>query len=235
MSSTIVNIEGIGEVTFAQSRKSKHLKLSVNTDSKVRISFPPGVSPRKALGFVEKNRDWIAAQQKKHREKQKKALPLFPLKTRFHTIYLECGTDKFTAKNIKLEIYIYHPCNVLPEDLRTVNFVRKVLDEVYRWEARNYLPERISKLAQLNGFRYNKLTIRNNASNWGSCSSQNNISLNLQLMKLPKHLSDYVILHELVHTLEKNHGPAFWRRLNEATGGDARKLAAEMKKYSTSM
>ena len=87
-------------------------------------------------------------------------------------------------------------------------------------------------LAEKFGFNYNKLFIKNLRSRWGSCSNRNNINLNLQLMRLPDKLIDYVILHELVHTEEKNHGEKFWAKLDAITG-NAKVLAIEMKKYST--
>lgn len=231
---TAVNIEGIGKVVFAQSSRSKQIKLSVNSVGEVRVSYPPHVLPRKAVDFVEKNREWILTQKQKIQKKRENNLPEFPLKTRDHTIHLVEGTkDKFFTQNVKFDVYIYYPPHVSPAEPRFMNFVRRVIGEIYRWEAHHYLPARLSELARQHGFRYNRVTIRNNKSNWGSCSSQNNISLNLQLMKLPEHLCDYVLIHELVHTVEKNHSAAFWRRLNEATGGKAKKLAAEMKNYST--
>jgi hypothetical protein len=104
---------------------------------------------------------------------------------------------------------------------------------VYRFEAKKYLPKRLIELASLHGFQYNRVTIRNNKSNWGSCSSQNNINLNLHLMKLPEYLIDYILLHELVHTKEKNHGAGFYAILDRVTGNKARELAKEVKQYST--
>lgn len=76
-------------------------------------------------------------------------------------------------------------------------------------ECRRYLPQRIRNYAEKFGFRYGRVTFRNNISNWGSCSFDNNISLNIKLMKLPDEIIDYVILHELCHTVEKNHSAAF--------------------------
>lgn len=90
---------------------------------------------------------------------------------------------------------------------------RSVLDpeqtETLRCEAREYLPRRLAALASRYGFEYNRLAIKDNRSNWGSCSSKNNINLNLRLMLVPEHLRDYVMLHELCHLRYHDHGPAF--------------------------
>ena len=81
--------------------------------------------------------------------------------------------------------------------------------------ASNYLLNRLDVLAQLHGFRYNRVSIRNQKTRWGSCSSKNNISLNKKILYLPPELIDYVLLHELVHTKIKNHGKEFWRELDK--------------------
>ena len=99
--------------------------------------------------------------------------------------------------------------------------------------AREFLEERIKKLADKFGFVYNKVTIRNQKTRWGSCSGKNNISLNMQLLNLLPALIDYVILHELVHTKIKNHSPHFWRSLDRYVG-NAKAIDKELKKYSLS-
>jgi predicted metal-dependent hydrolase len=91
--------------------------------------------------------------------------------------------------------------------------------------------ERLKEMAAQHGFRYNRAGIRNQKSRWGSCSSKNNISLNIHLLNLPEHLRDYVILHELVHTEHKNHSKRFWTRLDEVVDGKSKVLRKEMKSY----
>ena len=93
------------------------------------------------------------------------------------------------------------------------------------------LVTRAIKIAKDNGFDYNKIVVRNQKTRWGSCSGRNNISLNIKLIQLPEELMDYVILHELVHTRIKNHGPQFWRELDRFVG-DARGLRTRLKRYS---
>ena len=79
--------------------------------------------------------------------------------------------------------------------------------------ARRQLIERTEILAARHGFSFRRIFIRRQRTRWGSCSHQNNINLNINLVLLPPELTDYIILHELVHTRVKHHGPAFWREL----------------------
>lgn len=81
--------------------------------------------------------------------------------------------------------------------------------EALRSQAKRELPARLAELAARYGFEYNKVTIKHNATNWGSCSTRNNINLNLNIVRLPRVLQDYILLHELCHLRHHDHGQAF--------------------------
>ncbi|MBO6027723.1 MAG: M48 family metallopeptidase [Bacteroidales bacterium] len=85
--------------------------------------------------------------------------------------------------------------------------------ESLRAKAKAALPPRLAELAARYGFRYHRVTIKHNTSNWGSCSSKGNINLNLNLMRVPVPLQDYILLHELTHLRHPDHGPAFHAEL----------------------
>lgn len=99
-----------------------------------------------------------------------------------------------------------------------------------RRQAKAYLPLRLAELAAEHGFSYNQVRIKHNVSNWGSCSSKGNINLNLNLMRLPSELRDYVMLHELCHLKYLNHGPEF-HALLESVCPEHRMLQKMMKDY----
>ena len=84
-------------------------------------------------------------------------------------------------------------------------------DEIEGWrrKAKAELPPRLAFLAARHGFSYNRVTIKHNATNWGSCSAKSNINLNLNIVRMPKVLQDYVLLHELCHLKHQDHGHAF--------------------------
>lgn len=100
-----------------------------------------------------------------------------------------------------------------------------------RKAARLHLVERLDYLAQKYGFEYNRVFIKNQKTRWGSCSGQNNINLNVNLVRLPEKLVDYTLLHELVHTRIKNHGKQFWAQMDRLLG-DARKLDRALSEYN---
>ena len=74
-----------------------------------------------------------------------------------------------------------------------------------------------------------RATFRCQKTRWGSCSSLNNINLNINIAFLPAHLQDYILLHELCHIRHKNHGKKFWAELDKYVGGKAKLLQKEMR------
>ena len=104
-----------------------------------------------------------------------------------------------------------------------------------RQRAKALLPPRLAALAQQHDLQYGRVCIKNNRSNWGSCSGKNNINLNLRIVSLPTHLQDYILLHELCHTRVKNHGPQFWALLDSYTNGRAKALAKELRTIKLSL
>ncbi len=105
--------------------------------------------------------------------------------------------------------------------------------EEMRRNAKADLPARVEHFARLFGFRYGRVTIRATRSKWGSCSAENNISLSLYLMKVPEHLRDYVVIHELCHTVHHNHSAEFHRLADKCMGGNEKKLRSELRRYTT--
>lgn len=112
---------------------------------------------------------------------------------------------------------------------------RQILEQkkdppIDRDQARRRLIGRLEHLAAVHGFTYGKVFIRKQKTRWGSCSQANNINLNINLVRLPEALIDYTILHELVHTRIKNHGPLFWAELARHIP-NPRQLDREMNRY----
>jgi hypothetical protein len=100
-----------------------------------------------------------------------------------------------------------------------------------RRTARTFLAGRLAALAEEHGFAPGRLSVRNQGTLWGSASPSGRIQLNAYLAVLPQELSDYVILHELVHTRVRGHGRAFWAEL-ERYVPDIRGRRARLREYS---
>ena len=104
--------------------------------------------------------------------------------------------------------------------------------EELRRAAKADLPERAARLSRQTGLRYEKLTVRAARTKWGSCSGKGSISLSLFLMTLPEHLRDFVIIHELCHTVHHDHSPRFHALVDRLTGGHEKALSRELRAFS---
>ncbi len=230
-------LDDIGAVTFKRHRSSKRVSIYVKPFVGVVVVMPMRYSLKDATKFVLSKKEWIiqSVEKIKHYENQQ---TIFDENTKFSTRGFSLKIEKHLSEDFRFLLKnsiltIYYPAKMDVRDNVVQENIRYGIEEAMRVEAKSYLPGRLDYFAKKYGFEYNKVSIRNNSSRWGSCSYDDNINLNLQLMRLPSHLIDYVILHELCHTIEKNHSSDFWSLLDRYTNGNAKKLAKEMKNYRT--
>ncbi len=227
-------IEGIGKVTFRASHKARHIRISLKPNSGIRVTVPRGASLREARTFLLSKKTWVQEHLKKIKALERSST-LFsedsPYRTRHHELWLQKHQSNILKSNIKGGlIHVYYPENMDVTQPEVQTFIKKSIEEALRKEARVLLPKRVGELAALHGFKHQTISIKNAKTRWGSCSFRDNINLSLHLMRLPDHLIDYVILHELCHTVEKNHSHRFWKLLDQVCG-NARGLDKELKKY----
>lgn len=95
-------------------------------------------------------------------------------------------------------------------DYLTNEEIKKLADK-----ALQHIPKRVSYYAKQIGVTYEKITIRNQKTRWGSCSSKGNLNFNCLLMLTPPEVIDYVVVHELCHRKEMNHSKAFWAEVEK--------------------
>ncbi len=219
---------------FFHSHRAKRLNITIKPFVGVRVSVPRSVSFKKASALTENRISWIKTHLSKM-QKEEGLLTVFHLDTKFQTRshYLEMKFSdtealKTLVRDNKIDVSIPHSHNI--EDSKVQNAIRQAIELAWRKEAKIHLPGKVKLLAAAHKFEYKNVAIKNSKTRWGSCSFDNNINLSLHLMRLPDHLVDYVILHELVHTRVKNHSKDFWQLL-DIVSGDARKLDREVKGY----
>jgi predicted metal-dependent hydrolase len=227
----------IGRIRFVASPAARYFRISVKPFDDVRVTVPGGCSAQDAATFVEQKKGWILKARLRMAAREK-GYTLFTPETVFHTRFHRVRlypwkSEQFRAQLAKDGLQIFYPQMADLSAEETQGKIRDYINRLLRREAGEFLPRRTAYFASLHGFSYTGVTVKNLRSRWGSCSPENHINLNIQLMRLPEHLADYVILHELAHTVHKNHGQHFWQCLDECAGGKAKALASEMKRYST--
>ena len=233
MQEQTLEINGV-EVTLFKSQRAKSLNITIKPFSGVRVSVPASISFEKAKEATKQRIEWI----KSNLSKMQNAEDLFTVfkldtkfQTRTHHLQLRVSENeilKSTVRNNLIDVSI--PQSNAVEDAEVQNEIRRAIERAWRKEAKEYLPKRVSELANIHKFEFNKVSVKNSKTRWGSCSFDNSINLSLHLMRLPDYLIDYVILHELVHTKVKNHSRDFWQLL-DLVSGNAKKLDREVKDY----
>jgi len=238
MNTKQVNIAQIGIVTITKNRQAIRFKIAVRPDGTARVTIPWTASFQSGEKFLNEHLVWIFQTKEKLAGKlgaPKLIQPGHLFSTRNYNYYV-CSSDVTRLKIRYIEkeknVLFEYPVGQLIESKELQNTLRLAIENVLRFDAKKYLPMRIAELASNLGYTYKKVTIKNNKTNWGSCSNRKNINLNLHLMRLSDHLIDYVIVHELVHTIIPNHGSEFKSTLHNHFQNSA-EIERELKKART--
>lgn len=234
MPEKIVHIDDVGDVLFRYSNKARHLIISIRPFAGVKVSIPFGISYASAIRFVNQKKKWMIQHIRKIKGYEIQQT-VFDESTVYSTKYHKLWLKSSDRKNISVrlsnkKINVTYPISLNSNSKEVQSAIRLGIDRALKAEAKEFLPDRVKMLASQFDFKYNKIAIKNIKSRWGSCSRKNNINLSVHLMRLPYHLIDYVILHELAHTVHLNHSNRFWELLDKVTGG-AKILDKELKKY----
>ena len=119
------------------------------------------------------------------------------------------------------------------EDIQPL--IQETISKFYKEKAIQKISPRLKNWSSETGLNYNELKFRNMHKRWGSCTDTNSIHINFEAIKLPFSLIDYLLVHELVHTIEKSHSKKFWAELDKYVGGRAKEMRRELKGYRMRM
>jgi predicted metal-dependent hydrolase len=225
-----------GDIIVKHKSGLKNFSIRLRPFDKVRVSAPSRATREQVLEVISRKKPWILKKQKENETIAQKGCQL-GIDSTIKTMHHQISIQKASVNTIRLTGNIPHftieiPEQIELEDPEVRRSVERLLAKILRYEAGQYLPERMIELAAKYNFKFSKLSLRNNKTNWGSCSSKGSISLNVQLMRLPTKMIDYVILHELCHTVHLNHGAAF-KNLLFSILPEAPIIEKEMKNYRT--
>lgn len=229
------NDEVLGKVWVKRSARSRHIGLKIK-GGEVVLVLPIGASESAGLAFLRSKRDWIMKHLSSSVASHKRTL--FDEESDFSTLTFRLKIDRGPSPDFRVRLTnglltITCPAAADLHSDESQAILRRAIERAMRIEATRVLPPRLATFARQFGFSYTKVSIRSSQSRWGSRSSSGSINLSYFLMTLPAHLVDYVLLHELCHTVEMNHGPAFWALMRKVSGGKSDSWREEIKQYST--
>ena len=198
-------------VVFKPHARARNYTLRLNRDGDVVVTVPRGGTQREALAFVKRSRGWIDGQRVRregmagHAREWSAGTPLL---LRGEPVVLDIAEDRGRP------VVTFGDQRLFIAD-RTMNLRRPV--EAHLLDlARECLTRRTRELAKSLGIAISRVSVRNQAARWGSCSSTGVISLNWRLVQAPPWVCDYLIIHELMHRREMNHSIRFWRHVAHA-------------------
>jgi len=201
-------VEDIPITLYRKSIKNVYLRITP-PDGEVKLSVPHIMSNNDIINFIKTNKDWILLKQKEILENNIKA----PLKYRngeTHTIWGKEYTLQLIKNNVK-KVLVDEEKSVIymPVPKRsTIDKRKSILDEYYREELKKAIPPVLDKCIGIVGRTPTSVTVRK-MKNWGNCKQDGRITLNLNLAKKDPICLEYVMIHELCHLIEFNHGKKF--------------------------
>ena len=221
-----------GQIVIRTRTTARNISMRTKADG-LHVTVPPRSLTTKVLSVIEEYRPRLL-------ENWKKVSPQ-PLDLNFRIeapcfrLHLEQGKlSRVLLRTNEEGTTIICPPHADFTQKSVQELLRNAIVRALKKSAQAYLPPLLKELATHYDFTYKRVKITGSKSRWGSCSATGSINLSCYLMLLPPHLMDYVLLHELTHTREMNHGPQFWMILNELTEGKAKSLRAELKNFRTS-
>lgn len=203
--------------TIRRRKGMRRLQLRLGLNNEILVSAPWHCPREEILRFVKKQRKWVEARMAEAPEPRSLGEwlgdhPYLSASGECFVVRIEKTKGRRTAYGFESVgpaesgVVLRVPFDAPDEENALLDLVRLF--------ARDALHCRVAEHAKRLGLRFGKLTVRDQAGRWGSCSSAGNLSLNWRLVLLSPALQDAVLLHELAHLREPNHSPRFWALLD---------------------
>ena len=198
------------DIVFERSARARNYRLTLRRYGTAVAIIPLRGSEREARAFVAQQEQWLERARARQRQRPRAAEVWAP------------GTRVLWRGEL-IEIRVAaegeRPTVCLAADVfrvsRLEGDLRPTLEAHFARRAKIELPARTWELAALTGMGVTAVSVRNQRTRWGSCTTGGVISLNWRLIQTPESVRDYIIYHELMHLLEMNHSARFWARVEE--------------------
>ena len=208
----VIRVEGIpAPVRLLVHPRARNYRITVTDEQMVRLTMPLRGSRRRAIEFLQNQRLWVlrnlrkAAERPRHIRAKLREGALVLLRGQKVRVGIHASRQEREITLDSLRHPLTHAAKGMDLHHPVTNLLRQTAEEE--------LPPRVFELAARHRIRVGKVTVRDQKTRWGSCSPNGNISLNWRLIQMPPDVSDYVILHELMHRRVMNHSPRFWKHV----------------------
>ena len=217
---------------LVKSRRAKYIRIKISSKGELSVVLPRGVPEKQAHSFIHKKSKWVLKNVKNISFDQKAIFPSY--------LDLKLLNERWDIKYIESDSNVIQLLEKTDNNLEVKGkiddweLVKKILNNWCKKKAKRIFTIMIENLAEEHGFHFNRLSIRSQKTRWGSCSMAKNINLNCKLLFMPANVAEYVMIHELCHTIEMNHSSCFWR-LVEDCDADYKSNRAQLKKLGKAL
>jgi predicted metal-dependent hydrolase len=193
------------------SPRARRYLLRLDADGVARLVIPRRGSRAEGMRFLERSRDWLQRRHLQWRERQSERQP-----------WHDGSTFLFRGEEVALRVEsdLLGPTLFFADQalrgVTTTDDYRAAVQTHLRHLAERELPPRARELAHEHGIAISRVTVRAQKTRWGSCSARGTISLNWRLIHAPPFVSDYLIVHELMHRRQMNHSARYWKLVADA-------------------
>lgn len=228
----IVVFDNIGKVVITKKNGLRSLRLNIHPAKGVSMSIPTHASYDQAIAFLNTQKDWVVQKLAVFNSQGAQKLVLndgysiagVRIKLQYH------DKNRLTAKIEENTLFVFLPENLDYQEEVAQKFLKKACEIVLKNKAIDIIPQKVVAEAKKNLFHHGNIKIGNSLSRWGSCNSDNRLIFSCYLMLLPEELIDFVIIHELCHTVHKNHGIKFHQLVDKLCSGREKELSQKLKK-----
>ena len=209
-------------ITVRKSAKARNLRIKIySEDGKVELIVPRFAMKFDINRFLKKQAPWITKNLIKIEENiLKRPMPKYENGDTFYyfgepVILIVRSSEKkrplVRIRKDKMIINLFHTISKVERK----KIIKKSIEEFYKKKASEAIHDRLEHFSEYYGFKYNRVTFRNQKTRWGSCSSTKNLNFNWRLIMAPIEVIDYVVIHEMCHLKQMNHSSKFWNLVAE--------------------
>jgi predicted metal-dependent hydrolase len=188
-------------VAVVRHRRARRYVLRLGENGTLRLTVPRGASIAAGIAFAERQSSWVARERRRQESRQAPWVSGTSIWFRGET-----STLAVSPRHVSLAgLVIGRPS---PETA-----VRPLVESHLKALADDELSSRCRELARAHGIALSRVSVRNQRSRWGACSSRGVITLNWRLIQMPGTVADYIVCHELAHLRHANHSRRFWKEV----------------------
>ena len=225
----------LGNIEFVQRQIAKRIHVRILPHG-LKVTMPLTCTEQEAMKFINSKEAIILRKQQLMLDKPAINALQIDENTQLQTLTFLVKALRIDRKDIYFKLKdkvltIEFPIDTDCKSVKVQKIFWNGINYFLKQEAKRVLPERTKQLALKHGFTLSAVKIQSSKSRWGSCSERKSINLSYYLLLTPAHLVDYVILHELCHTIEMNHSHKFWNLMDKVTDNKSDELKKQLKSF----